>query len=66
MLSTNRYCGGLVTYLQVITTQTAALDNERNEVDIRRRRMTAAVLLVKAVGRTWRLESLPLSRARTD
>ncbi|HXJ83354.1 MAG TPA: efflux transporter outer membrane subunit [Candidatus Methylomirabilis sp.] len=53
-LSTNRYRGGLVTYLQVVTAQTAALANERNDVDIRRRRMNASVLLVKALGGSWR------------
>ena len=40
-LFTKRYRGGLDTYLQVITAQTTALGNERNEVDIRRRRMSA-------------------------
>jgi len=37
-------------YLQVIAAQTAYLDNERNRVEIRRRRMEATVLLVKALG----------------
>ena len=41
---TNRYKGGVDTYLQVITAQTAALTNQRTEVDIRRRRMDASVL----------------------
>jgi NodT family efflux transporter outer membrane factor (OMF) lipoprotein len=40
---TNRYIGGEDTYLQVITAQTYALTNERNDVDIRRRRMEASV-----------------------
>ena len=55
-LSMNRYRGGLVTYLQVVTAQTSALANERNQVDIRRRRMNAAVLLVKALGGSWQGE----------
>jgi outer membrane protein TolC len=52
----NRYRGGLVTYLQVVTAQTSALANERNQVDIRRHRMNAAVLLVKALGGSWQGE----------
>jgi len=50
---TNRYKGGVDTYLQVITAQTAALTNQRTEVDIRRRRMDASVLLIKALGGGW-------------
>jgi outer membrane protein TolC len=46
----NRYEGGVDNYLQVITAQTIALTNERNEIDIQRRRMEATVLLVKALG----------------
>jgi NodT family efflux transporter outer membrane factor (OMF) lipoprotein len=52
-LFTDRYVGGRDNYLQVITAQTAYLDNERNQVEIRRRRMDATVLLVKALGGGW-------------
>ena len=58
-LFTNRYRGGVDTYLQVVTAQTAALDNERNETDIQRRRMDATVLLIKALGGGWTVTSLP-------
>ena len=58
-LSTNRYRGGVDTYLQVITAQTAALTNQRNEIDILRRRMDASVLLVKALGGGWDVAELP-------
>jgi NodT family efflux transporter outer membrane factor (OMF) lipoprotein len=60
-LSTNRYKGGLVTYLEVITAQSIALGNERTEVDIERRRMDASVLLIKALGGGWDAGSLPAS-----
>jgi NodT family efflux transporter outer membrane factor (OMF) lipoprotein len=56
---TNRYVGGEDTYLQVITAQTAALSNQRNDVDILRRRMEANILLVKALGGGWNASSLP-------
>jgi NodT family efflux transporter outer membrane factor (OMF) lipoprotein len=58
-LFTNRYIGGVDTYLQVITAQTTALTNERNDVDILRRRMDASVLLVKALGGGWNVADLP-------
>ncbi len=45
-----RYEGGVDTYLQVVTWQTAALQNERNDIDLFRRRLDATVLLVKALG----------------
>jgi NodT family efflux transporter outer membrane factor (OMF) lipoprotein len=60
-LSTNRYKGGLVTYLEVITAQSIALANERSEVDILRRRMDASVLLIKALGGGWNANTLPAS-----
>jgi NodT family efflux transporter outer membrane factor (OMF) lipoprotein len=56
---TNRYIGGEDTYLQVIVAQTAALANQRNDVDILRRRMEASILLVKALGGGWNASSLP-------
>jgi NodT family efflux transporter outer membrane factor (OMF) lipoprotein len=58
-LSTNRYKGGLVTYLEVITAQSIALASERSEVDIERRRMDASVLLIKALGGGWDVSKLP-------
>jgi NodT family efflux transporter outer membrane factor (OMF) lipoprotein len=58
-LFTNRYKGGVDTYLQVITAQTTALTNERNQVDILRRQMDASVLLVKALGGGWNVADLP-------
>jgi NodT family efflux transporter outer membrane factor (OMF) lipoprotein len=58
-LFTNRYKGGVDTYLQVITAQTIELANERNAIDIQRRRIDASVLLVKALGGGWDASKLP-------
>jgi NodT family efflux transporter outer membrane factor (OMF) lipoprotein len=58
-LSLNRYKGGLVTYLEVITAQSIALSNERTEADILRRRMDASVSLIKALGGGWDVSKLP-------
>ncbi|WP_263382281.1 efflux transporter outer membrane subunit [Granulicella arctica] len=55
----NRYVGGLDTYLQVVTAQTTALVNERNDIDIERRQMDASVLLIKALGGGWDTSQLP-------
>ena len=55
----NRYVGGLDTYLQVVTAQTTALNNERNDIDIMRRQMDASVLLIKALGGGWNVTDLP-------
>ena len=55
----NRYVGGIDTYLQVVTAQTTALNNERNDIDIMRRQMDASVLLIKALGGGWNATQLP-------
>jgi outer membrane protein TolC len=57
----NRYAGGVDTYLQVVTSQTTALTNERNDIDILRRRLEANVLLIKAMGGGWDVSNLPQS-----
>jgi NodT family efflux transporter outer membrane factor (OMF) lipoprotein len=58
-LSMNRYTGGLVTYLEVVTAQSTELANERMAVDILRRRMDSSVLLIKALGGGWDSAQLP-------
>jgi NodT family efflux transporter outer membrane factor (OMF) lipoprotein len=55
----NRYAGGVDTYLQVVTSQTTALANERNDIDIMRRQFEANVLLIKALGGAWDVSALP-------
>jgi len=58
-LSNNRYKGGVVTYLEVITAQNTALTNERAAIDILRRRLTASVQLIQALGGGWNISNLP-------
>jgi len=65
-LSTNRYKGGLVTYLEVITAQSAALSNERTAVDLLTRRMNSTVLLIKALGGGWDVSKLPQVTGHED
>jgi NodT family efflux transporter outer membrane factor (OMF) lipoprotein len=58
-LTTNQYKAGTVSYLNVITVQTIALTNEITAIQIRGRRMAAAVLLVQALGGGWTAAELP-------
>jgi len=60
-LTTNQYKAGIVNYLNVITAQTIALSNERVVVDILGRRLTASVLLIKAIGGGWNGPKPPLA-----
>jgi NodT family efflux transporter outer membrane factor (OMF) lipoprotein len=48
-----RYKAGLVTYLEVATTENTSLQAQLSNVTIQQRRMSASVLLVKALGGGW-------------
>jgi NodT family efflux transporter outer membrane factor (OMF) lipoprotein len=63
-LSNNRYKGGVTTYLEVITAQSAALTDERTAVEIAGRRMAASVFLIKALGGGWTTAQLPVVQNR--
>jgi multidrug efflux system outer membrane protein len=52
-IANNRYKAGLVTYLEVATSQTAELDLERTVVELEGERRVAAVGLIKALGGGW-------------
>jgi NodT family efflux transporter outer membrane factor (OMF) lipoprotein len=52
-LAMQRYEGGAVGYLEVVTAQSIALTNERTAIQIARRRLDSSVLLVKALGGLW-------------
>ena len=58
-LELDRYKAGTDSYLNVITTQEIALNDEQTAVTILQRRMTAAVDLVKALGGGWDASTLP-------
>jgi NodT family efflux transporter outer membrane factor (OMF) lipoprotein len=58
-LSTNRYRGGVATYLEVVITQNALLQAQRTALGILRRQMAASVQLVKALGGGWDRSVLP-------
>ncbi len=58
-----QFNGGLVTYLQVVVTENAALAARLSAADIQARRMAAAVLLVKALGGGWVAADAPPAAA---
>jgi NodT family efflux transporter outer membrane factor (OMF) lipoprotein len=49
----NQYKAGTVSYLNVVTAQTALLNEERNAVGIQARRLAAVVALIRALGGGW-------------
>jgi NodT family efflux transporter outer membrane factor (OMF) lipoprotein len=52
-LANDRYSGGLVAYLDVITAQQSLLTSERQDVQIHGQQMNLSVSLVKALGGGW-------------
>jgi NodT family efflux transporter outer membrane factor (OMF) lipoprotein len=58
-LAINQYQGGITAYLQVITAQATALQNEQTAVQLLTRRMVACVSLIQAVGGDFNVSGLP-------
>jgi len=63
-LATNRYRGGVASYLEVAAAQSAALTNQRAALSVLSRRVTASVLLIKALGGGW--DSASLTAVKTE
>jgi outer membrane protein, multidrug efflux system len=61
-IATDRYRGGVDTYLEMITAQQVLLTNQRQAVQIQGQRFATAVFLVKALGGGWSEDSNRLSR----
>jgi outer membrane protein, multidrug efflux system len=58
----DRYNAGIVTFLEVSVAETAALQAQITAVNIQARRMSASVLLVKALGGGWQPALPPLGK----
>jgi outer membrane protein, multidrug efflux system len=58
----DRYNAGIVTFLEVSVAETAALQAQISAVNIQARRMSASVLLIKALGGGWQAPLGSLSK----
>jgi NodT family efflux transporter outer membrane factor (OMF) lipoprotein len=58
-LAINQYKAGTVSYLNVVAAQATALVNERIATDLLSRRLSASVLLIRALGGGWHADVLP-------
>ncbi len=61
-IASERYKGGVDTYLDVITAQQTLLTNQRQAVQIQGQQFTTAVFLLKALGGGWDLSAPRASR----
>jgi len=61
-IASERYKGGVDTYLDVITAQQTLLANQRQAVQIQGQQFANAVFLVKALGGGWSRPAPPVSR----
>jgi NodT family efflux transporter outer membrane factor (OMF) lipoprotein len=58
-ISKLRYEGGVTSYLEVLTAETALLQNQSTAISIETRRFAASVGLVRALGGGWDVTQLP-------
>jgi outer membrane protein, multidrug efflux system len=55
-ISMTKYKGGVITYLDVVVAQSAALNIEQTVVQLNAQRLAASVSLIKALGAGWTVE----------
>lgn len=65
-IANDRYVGGLVTYLDVVTAEQTLLDNQRLAVQLLGQRMVTSVSLIKALGGGWDASSLQSVHVKTS
>jgi len=58
-LSSQRYQGGVTSYLEVLTAEATLLQNQRAAVDLQTRQFVSSVGLVRALGGGWDASQLP-------
>jgi NodT family efflux transporter outer membrane factor (OMF) lipoprotein len=58
-ISNQRYQGGAASYLEVLTSESTLLANQRTEADLESRQFAASVQLIRALGGGWDASQLP-------
>ncbi len=58
-ISNQRYKGGVTSYLEVLTAESALLQNQRTAVDLQTRQFVSSVGLVRSLGGGWDASQLP-------
>ena len=65
-ISTNRYKGGLVSYLDVVNAQQNVLSNEQELAILQGQKLVTSILLVKALGGGWDASSLAAIQVKAN
>jgi NodT family efflux transporter outer membrane factor (OMF) lipoprotein len=63
-ISMDKYKGGVITYLDVVVAQSAALNLEQSMVQLDAQRLAASVSLVKALGAGWTADTGQMASAK--
>jgi outer membrane protein TolC len=63
-IANDRYVGGLVTYLDVITAEQTLLTNQRLATQIAGQQLVTSVFLVKALGGGWDRKDIDALKVR--
>ena len=58
-LSNQRYKGGVTSYLEVLTSEAALIQNQRTAIDLQTRQFVSSVGLVRSLGGGWDVTQLP-------
>jgi outer membrane protein, multidrug efflux system len=64
-ISMTKYKGGVITYLDVVVAQSAALNLEQNVLQLASERLAASVSLVKALGAGWTAETPEMASSKS-
>lgn len=65
-IANDRYVGGLVTYLDVITAEQTLLSNQRLATQLLGQRLVTSVFLVKALGGSWDRKDIEALQVRAE